>query len=109
MPFHDQRNLLLLLLRLLTPLLGDAIMPDMSYVVGLELVRIAALQAYLANAGVLVPRSLWTYCANSPSLGQMYVLLLTIQSRGMSAHNTLRQIGICAGEVQQPLQRIDTS
>ena len=37
MHFHDQRNLLLL--RLLTPLLGNALMPDTSYVAGLELVR----------------------------------------------------------------------
>lgn len=107
MHFYDRRNVLLL--RVLTPLLGSAITPDVTCVVGLELVRVAVLQAYLANAGVLTPRSLWCYCVSSPSLGRVCVVLLTIQSRGVSARTPIRHAKICAGGAPQQQKAIDTS
>jgi hypothetical protein len=90
MHFHCRHNLSLL--RVLTPVLGSAVTPDTSCLVGFELFRVAALQAYLANAGLLTPQLLWLYSARSRSrLLSSYVSSLTILARGLSAPTSFRE------------------
>ncbi len=107
MHFYDRRDVALL--RVLTPLLGTAITPEMTCVVGGEFVRVALLQAYLANAGVLTARSLWLYFVSSPTLSHVCVILLAIESRKVPACPSFCPLKMHVGKATLQQQAVDTS